>query len=248
LESDRPECKDLSLRRYDGRNLAFFALQPAPVENGFADTYCDGMPSDADMDRSRQWCDMDQPRVNQSVADSLSEVMPITQSCQDRGIWAKYGTCSLYSPDQYFSRSIKLAKDAASTQVNTKIAGAVGSKISQDALLAAFTDQFGEDSGKAVDFICRKVDGKNHLYQVRITVTLSAMNRGLAKDQLWLPHGSLRRHCPSEFEVDAPPVQVAPAPGTAAPAVSEAPARPGEPEAPQSVPVAPVETAPLPPR
>jgi ribonuclease I len=240
FEADRPECKGLSLRRYDGRNLAFFALQPAPSENGFADTYCTGMPSDAEMDRGRQWCDMEKTRVSQDVAAALGEIMPVVQSCQDRGIWAKYGSCSLYSPNQYFTRGIQLAKAAASTQLNTKIAGAIGGSITRDALLTAFTGQFGDDSDKAVDFICRKFEGKSHLYQVKITLALSAMNRGLAKDQLWLPRGALRRYCPGTFEVDAPPVPPTPA------AASEAPPPPDQAGVPKSAPVGPVETAPLP--
>ncbi len=32
-----------------------------------------------------------------------------------RGVWARYGTCSLYSPNDYFSRGVKLAKSMAAT-------------------------------------------------------------------------------------------------------------------------------------
>jgi ribonuclease I len=203
LESSRPECKDLSLRRYDGRNLALFALEPASVENGFANTYCSGMPSDSDLDQARQWCDLDKPRINQDIADALSEIMPVVQSCQDRGIWAKYGTCTLYRENDYFRRSIELAKDVATTQLNLKVAGAIGKGIGQDILMDAFTGEFGDNSGGALDLICRQVEGKSHLYQVKITLALSAMNHGLAKDQLWLPQASPRQHCPDTFEVPA---------------------------------------------
>jgi ribonuclease I len=261
FESDRPECKGLTLRRYDGQNLAFFALQASPGENGLADSYCMTMPSDSDMDRARQWCQMDKTGVRQDIAETLGEVMPIVQSCQDRGIWARYGTCSMYSPDQYFSDGIRLSQEVAATQLNLRIAGAVGTRVGLDDLLAAFSAQFGEDSAKAIDFVCRTGQDKaSHLYQVKITVSLSAMNRGLGKDQLWMPRGALRRHCPASFTVDAPPVSLTPqagVPGQQGPAVSEAPASPAQPEkpmapaepdAPEKVPVQPVETAPLPPR
>jgi ribonuclease I len=263
FEGDRPECKHLTLRRYDGQNLAFFALQALPGENGIPDAYCAAMPSDSEMDRGRQWCQMDKTGLRQDIAATLAEVMPIVRSCQDRGIWARYGTCSMYSPNQYFSDGIRLARQAAATQLNLKIAGAIGTRAEQDDLLAAFSGQFGEGSEKAIDFVCRTgPDKAAHLLQVKITLTLSAMNRGLGKAQLWKPRGTLRRHCPASFLVDAPPVSpTSQSPQTAAPArqnpaaaASEAPAapapmakpKPGEPAAPERVPVEPVETAPLP--
>src|SRR4051794_26382354 len=58
LEPEGVECKDLTLHRFDGLNLAFMALQSVR-ESGSVNTFCWPMPSDSEMDRERRWCDMD---------------------------------------------------------------------------------------------------------------------------------------------------------------------------------------------
>src|SRR3954466_6010036 len=108
LEPDRAECKELTLRRYDGLNLAFMALQSARPSSA-ANTFCYTMLGDEDMDRSRQWCDMNQPRISDTLAEQLKKLMPVMQSCQDRGLWARYASCTLYSANDYYTRAIKLA-------------------------------------------------------------------------------------------------------------------------------------------
>jgi len=240
LEPTRVECKELTLRRYDGLNLAFMALQSARPGGG-ANTFCYTMLDDEDMDRSRQWCDMYRPKISDALTEQLQKLMPVTQSCQDRGLWARYASCTLYSPADYYSRAVKLASGVAGTQLNRKIAAAIGETAKLSDLVDAFKADFGEDDGNAVDFICRKIQGKSHLLQVRITLTTRAMTKGLAPEFLWKPPAPLRRSCPETFLVDAPPVPLAgDSPPPAAP--------PSEPGVPESAPVPPVETAPLEPQ
>lgn len=246
LEPDRVECKDLTLRRYDGRNLAFMALQVAH-DSGIAETFCFTMPSDSEMDRSRRWCDMDKPNLRPDLASQLRELMPVSRSCQDRGLWSRYGSCTLYSADDYYSRGLRLAKDVSITQVNAKVVGAAGATVSQQVLVAAFQAEFGDEAANAVDFICRKVGGRSHLVMVKFSLTVRGLTRGLGKEYLWTPSHPLRRSCPDSIIVDAPPGAEPAAPATvnAAPSKPAAPAKPDEPPVPESVPVSPVETAPL---
>jgi ribonuclease I len=245
LETDRPECKDLSLRRYDGQNLAFMALEVAH-ESGVSDTFCFSMPSDFEMDHDRDWCDMTQPRVSPDLAAELKRLMPIAQSCQDRGLWARYASCTMYSADDYYGRGLRLAKAIANTQVNLKIAGAIGQNISQQALVAAFETQFGDETGNAIDFICRKSGGKSHLVNVKLTVNVKALTRGLAPEYLWRPTKPLRRGCPENILIDAPPGTTVGAPaGAPAAAAPPPPPKPSGPAIPDAVPVGPVEAAPL---
>jgi len=241
LEPTRAECKELTLRRYDGLNLAFWALQ-ATRSSSAPNTFCATMIGDQEADRSRQWCDMYQPKIPSALTAELKTLMPVMQSCQDRGLWARYGSCTMYSADDYYTRAIKLAKSIAASQVNSKIAGAVGQKVSQSDLVAAFAADFGDEKTNAIDFVCRKMNGVPHLLQVRITVTARALTRGVQKEFLWKPTNPLRRSCPEIITVDAPPVPVAGA-GAGAP-VKPAPP-PGEPPVPDSSPVGPVDTAPL---
>jgi len=242
FEPDRAECKDLSLRRYDGLNMAFMALQSARPSN-VSNTFCYTMLQDQDMDQSRQWCDMYQPKIPNALTLQLKTLMPVMQSCQDRGLWARYASCTMYSATDYYSRAIKLATAFAGTQLNSKIAAAVGAKAKLSELVEAFTADFGDEQVNAVDFICRKLGKESHLLQVRIAVTPRAMTRGLAKEFLWKPQSPLRRGCPENFVVDAPPVPIA---GPAAPAKPAPP--PGEPTAPDSAPVPPVDIEPLEPQ
>jgi ribonuclease I len=246
LEPSRVECKALTLRRYDGLNLAFLAVQSARSSNA-ANTFCYTMLGDEEADRSRQWCDMYQPRIPDTLTMQLKTLMPVMQSCQDRGLWARYASCTMYSADDYYMRGIKLANSVAGTQMNSKIAAAVGATAKQSELVAAFAADFGDDKTNAVDFICRKIDGKLHLLQVRIAVMPRALTRGLAPELLWKPPNPLRRGCPENIVVDAPPVPIAET-GKAGTVPAKPAPPPGEPPVPESSPVAPVETAPLEPQ
>src|SRR5689334_13208113 len=81
LEPDRVECKDLTLRRFDGLNLAFMALQSAR-SSGASNSFCFTMIDDQSMDRARQWCDMYQPQIAPGLTQQLQTLMPVTRSCQ----------------------------------------------------------------------------------------------------------------------------------------------------------------------
>jgi ribonuclease I len=246
FEPDRAECKELTLRRYDGLNLAFMALQSVRPSGG-SNTFCYTMLDAESMDRSRQWCDMYQPKVLDTLTLQLKILMPVMQSCQDRGLWARYASCTMYSADEYYSRGIKLAKAVAGTQLNSKIAAAVGATARQSELVEAFKADFGDEKANALELICRKVGNASHLFEVRISVTARALTRGLAKESLWKPANPLRRRCPENIVVDAPPVPITGAGKEAAPPARPAPP-PGEPAAPDAVPVAPVVTEPLEPQ
>ncbi|WP_395023114.1 hypothetical protein [Dongia sp.] len=238
FEPDRPECKELTLRRYDGLNLAFMALQSARPSNA-PNTFCYSMISDETQDRSRQWCDMYRPKIPDTLTLQLKTLMPVIQSCQDRGLWARYASCTMFSATDYYSRGIKMAKAFAGTQVNSKIAGAVGATVKQSDLVEAFKADFGDEKVNAVEFICRKQGKESHLFQVRVALMPRALTRGIDTEFLWKPSSPLRRTCPENIIVDAPPVPIA---GTG-PDVP--PAKPAEPGVPEAVPVGPVDTEPL---
>jgi ribonuclease I len=245
LEPDRVECKDLTLRRYDGLNLAFMALQSArPI--GASNTFCWSMIDDENLDRSRRWCGMYQQKIAGTLTQELKTLMPVMRSCQDRGLWARYGSCTMYSADEYYSRAIKLAKSFATTQLNSKIASAVGTTAKQSELIEAFKADFGDEKVNAVEFFCRKVGSEFHLLNVRVSVTARALTRGLAKESLWKPQNPLHRNCPEKIVIDAPPVPIAEGDQKTPPAKPAPP--PGQPVAPDAVPVAPVETEPLEPQ
>src|SRR5262249_35218160 len=155
--------------------------------------------SDSEMDRERQWCDMDKQRVPDDLQADLAELMPVAQSCQDRGLWSRYASCTMYSPEDYYEHGFKLTRQISTTQMNTAVVAAAGTIASETALVAAFQADYGQDAGTAIDFICRQIDGQAHLVQVKITVAQRALLRGLDKDMFWTPHHGLRRSCPDHM-------------------------------------------------
>ncbi len=204
-QPERKECAGLSLRRYDGRNLAFLALRPDPPVGNMRDDYCFAGMGDPELDRSQRWCDMDEVTVRSAdLRATLAEVMPVTQSCQERGIWARFGTCSLYSPDEYFSRGVKLAKGMAATLLNVRLVGAAGQSIKQSELVSYFEMQYGDGSAKALHLVCKTRAGKAHLMEVQVAVTPHALTKGLDRQELFKPNTPLRGKCPSEVFIDAP--------------------------------------------
>jgi ribonuclease I len=243
LEPDRVECKDLTLRRYDGLNLAFMALQSVrPV--GASNTFCFTMIDDETLDRSRRWCEMYRPKIADGLTQQLNTLMPVMRSCQDRGLWARFGSCTMYSADEYYSRAIKLATSFAATQLNSKISAAVGTTAKQSELIEAFKADFGDEKVNALEFYCRKVGSEFHLVNVRVSVTARALTRGLSQETLWKPQNPLHRNCPEKIVIDAPPVPIADGDKSPAPPAKPVPP-PGEPAVPDAAPVAPVETEPL---
>jgi ribonuclease I len=240
-QPQRAECADLSLRRYDGRNLAFLALRPDPPEDNMRDQYCFAGMGDPDLDQSRRWCDMDEVRVrSKDLKAALDEVMPVTRSCQERGIWARYGTCSLFSPDEYFSRGVKLAKRMAGTLINVRLGGAAGQTIKKDDLNAYFEMQFGEGSAKSLLLVCKSEAGKAHLLEVQVSVTSHALTTGLDARELWKPQKPQLGKCPAEIFIDAPKDMILDQPaGNAAVEAPGEPAAPGKPILPNTSPVVP---------
>ena len=247
-QPERKECADLSLRRYDGRNLALLALRPDPPEGNMRNDYCFASLGDPDLDRSQRWCDMDEARIKSGdLKAALDEVMPVTQSCQERGMWARYGTCSLYSPDEYFSRAVKLAKGMATTLLNVRIGGAAGRTIKQSELVSYFEMQFGEGSAKSLHLVCKTHEGKAHLLEVQVTVTPHALTTGLDAKYLWKPNRAVRGKCPDEIVIDAPKDL---APDTSGEIITDQaapePAMPGQLVPPSTAPVVPSPNVPGP--
>lgn len=240
-QPERKECAGLSLRRYDGRNLALLALRPDPPAGNMRDDYCFAGMGDQEFDRSKRWCDMDEVHIRSAdLRATLAEVMPVTQSCQERGVWARYGTCSLYSPNDYFSRGVKLAKSMAATLLNVRIVGAAGQSIKQSELISSFEMQYGDNSAKALHLVCKTRSGKAHLMEVQVAVTPHALTKGLDRQELFKPDTPLRGKCPSEIFIDGPKDLVqepAAATDTDQPAPAAVP--PGQPVPPDAGPVVP---------
>lgn len=245
----RKECADLSLRRYDGRNLALLALRPDPPEGNMPDEYCFASMSDPDLDRSKQWCDMDEVRIKSGdLAAALAEVMPTTQSCQERGAWARYGTCSLFSPDAYFSRAVKLAKGMAGTLLNVRIVGSAGQMAKQADLVSNFEMQFGDNAAKSLRLVCKNVAGKSHLMEIEVTVTAHALTKGIDPQTLWKPSKQVIGTCPDAFFIDAPKDMIPDTTGQGTPdQAPKAAAAPGEPVPATTTPDVPAPTIPGPP-
>lgn len=204
-QPSRKECADLTLHLYGGRNLTLLALSPDPPEGNMRDDFCFASMGDSNLDRAQRWCEMDEvPIRSGELRAALAEVMPAAQSCQERGSWARYGSCSLFSPDEYFRRAVKLAKEMAGTLINARIVGSAGQTVKQAELESDFEMQFGEGSAKALSLVCKADGNKAHLVEVRVTVASHALTAGLDAKNLWIPKGASKGSCPSDIVIDAP--------------------------------------------
>jgi hypothetical protein len=149
--------------------------------------------------------------------------MPTTAQCDERRFWASYGSCSLLSQERYFQRAVDRAQDLQRSTLNVTIASAIGTRIKRDALVEAFTRQFGEDSAASLQLVCGRAKERlvSVLTEIRVSLTQQGTMRSLDGSGLWQENNSLPRHrCPDNIlipEAGQPipdPIAVPAAPGT----------------------------------
>ena len=165
-----------------------------------------GVSSDIkSLDQSRQWCQMPNPGLSQAELAGLTAVMPGAnpQTCLEWHEWYRHGSCSGYSPEEFFNRAEALVRAIAQSSFGNFLAEHAGQTVQLDDLTKAFEADYGSGSSADVSFKCsRQGDGKEILSDVNIGLA----SRLLAPEQLGKmlvpqPRGS----CPADiFLVPAP--------------------------------------------
>lgn len=208
-----PPCAALTLKDVAGHNLTLIGLRPDPRTNSVPMRDCDPMaeafstPLFADEPEAAEACRLPAVTLSDGLAKSLSEIMPTTAQCAERRFWAKYGSCSMLSQERYFQRAVDRARELQRSLLNFAIAGAIGSRVKHDALVAAFAQQFGDDSVPSLQIVCGKSKHRNVpvLTEIRLGLRQQGTMRPLSSDGLWHETGAaFRQRCPTEFLIAEP--------------------------------------------
>jgi len=210
VKPELPLCAGLNLKDPAARNLTLIGLRPDPRSGSVPLRDCDPMAGafstplmDGDVETpGSESCAMPPVKLSDDLAKALKEVMPSVAQCAERRFWSRYGACSMLSEEMYFERAVGRAKDLQKTLLNVTIASSIGSRVKRDALVAAFTQQFGEENAAALQLVCGRSKKKlqSVLTEVRIKLNQLGTMRSLTKESLWQESGAAQRHrCPEEI-------------------------------------------------
>lgn len=202
-KSGLPECTSMTSDRFDARNLALHGLWPDRNDDASHDYgYCGVDPRTQALDRAPTWCRMPAPGISDGVMSRLTTAMPGTASCLQNHEWYKHGSCSGYSPDEYFARAAELVEAVAATDFGRFLSARVGRTVPASDLLDAFESSFGAGTRRYVSLSCTTVRGVPLLLDVRLH--LSQPLRPAAELAKMILPVSGAGNCPASFQIDAP--------------------------------------------
>lgn len=196
-----PECSAQAPGRFSARNLTIHGLWPD--KNGDASHsygYCGVDPKVQALDRAPTWCRMPALELTSRTAARVSEIMPGSASCLDKHEWYKHGSCSGFTPDEYYNRTADLVMFVAGTKFGRFLSANTGRTVTADALLEAFESEFGAGTRGLVRLNCTKGGGADLLLDVRLT--LSQPLRPAAELGKMLLGGGGKGNCPASFKLD----------------------------------------------
>jgi ribonuclease T2 len=166
-----PECSNMS-GRFDAQNLALHGLWPDKNNDAsHSYGYCGVDPKIQSLDKAATWCQMPAPGISGDVMSRLTKVMPGTASCLQNHEWYKHGSCSGYTPDEYFTRAAALIEQVSAGGFGRFITAHVGQTVNASDLLAAFESDFGAGSRRYVSLSCTQAHGASLLLDVRLHLT-----------------------------------------------------------------------------
>lgn len=153
-----------------GRSFSRFALHGLWPQTADGQGYCDLPREAAARKESTRWRDLPPTPVGNRTASELARVMPGVQSGLDRHQWAKHGTCSGMTPDDYFSQAVRLVDALNASQVRRLFSGAIGEDLSVQDIRDAFDRAFGAGAGQRVLVDCNDVQGRTLIRELRISL------------------------------------------------------------------------------
>ncbi|MEQ1920177.1 MAG: hypothetical protein ABL955_13365, partial [Elusimicrobiota bacterium] len=132
-----PECADRTPGRFSSRNLTIHGLWPNKT-NDASHTYgyCGVDDATRALDRAATWCRMPDLGLSNATRGRLNEVMPGAASCLEKHEWYKHGSCSGFSPDEYYNRTADLVLFVSTTKFGRYLSANTGRTVAADDLLA----------------------------------------------------------------------------------------------------------------
>lgn len=196
-----PECS-IGSDRFGATNLTLHGLWPDKnndSSHGYG--YCGVDSQTRALDRAPTWCRMPEPGLSSPVMSRLQDLMPGVASCLQNHEWYKHGSCSGYTPDEYFTKAADLVAFVAMTGFGRFISSHVGQTVTAEAVLSAFEGDFGSGSRRFVSLTCTKGKGTDMLLDVRMKLP-PVLRPASELGKMLLPVGG-SGNCPASFLLDS---------------------------------------------
>ncbi len=196
-----PECSALHPGDFAASNLALHGLWPDQnADTSHTYGYCGVDAATRALDKGPTWCRMPDPGASSAVMSRLTPAMPGVASCLQNHEWYKHGSCSGYTPDEYFTRATDLVLAVSKTAFGRFLAARVGQTVNAEEVLAAFESEFGAGSRNLVSLSCTKSGGADMLLDVRFHLT-QPLRPASEFGKMLLPVGG-KGNCPASFKLD----------------------------------------------
>lgn len=155
---DRPECVSQTPTRFDSSHFALHGLWPQPRSRDYCGVDADTVATD----EAGDWDLLPEPDLSDALWQALQTAMPGTQSGLERHEWIKHGTCYGGDAEDYYADSLAMLEAINGSAVAELFAGAVGERLTQGDVRAAFDTAFGPGAGDRVRLSCTN-DGNRRL-------------------------------------------------------------------------------------
>ncbi|AJY46728.1 ribonuclease T2 family protein [Martelella endophytica] len=192
---DKPECKSQTDSRYDAGHFSLHGLWP------LGDNYCDVAADVRAEDENGNWNALPALSLSDGLRETVAKVMPGTQSNLQRHEWVKHGTCTRFTPENYFQTSVDLLEQLNGSDVAKLFQSSIGKELSADEIAKAFNGAYGRGAKDRIKISC-VTDGDRQLID-EITIGLSDKYApGTSLEDLIQGAGSTSIGCPGGI-VDA---------------------------------------------
>lgn len=162
-----PECQSQTPDRFDATHFTLHGLWPEPRGNN----YCDVPPTVQEQDRRNTWHALPELSLSSEIRAELETRMPGTQSFLHRHEWVKHGTCSeMPDAESYYRESLRLLAVLNRSPLRDLFVDAINNPLSGEAIRAAFDNSFGEGMGKKVQIVCKSVNQRSLIVELRINL------------------------------------------------------------------------------
>lgn len=205
-KSGLPECTSMTSGRFDANNLALHGLWPDKNnDSSHSYGYCGVDAKTQSLDRGATWCQMPALNLSGAVMSRITTAMPGTASCLQNHEWYKHGSCSGFSPDEYFTQAAALVEAVSASNFGRFLTARVGQTVNAADLLSAFESDFGAGSRSYVSLSCTKAHGATLLLDVRLHLANPLRPASELAKMLLPTAGS--GNCPASFLIDPAPAR-----------------------------------------